>query len=222
MIILYGLPENVAVSPTRLAVVDDHPFMREGVVRFFADVPGIEVVASAGTAEDLAGGFDVLLLDLYLAEGKPSLPAVSHWSRTARVLVMSMSGRQEDVVAALRAGASGYLTKSSEPEEFQAAVTTVAAGGFVLGNGLAGILRGQLAAPASALTGRPALSPRESEVLAHLARGRTRRQAATRMGVAESTVDTLVKRIRVKLGLGNLADLVRAADELGLHLPEDG
>ncbi|MFF5210055.1 response regulator [Streptosporangium sp. NPDC000396] len=205
----------------KLAVVDDHPFMREGIVRFFEQSTEVTVVAGAPTAEGLPDELDVLLLDLYLENGRPSIPQIQQWSATVRVLVMSVSGEQADVVAAIQAGASGYLTKSSEPAEFHAAVVSVAAGGFVLGSGLAGILHGQLAAPASPLAGRPELSPREKEVLAHLAKGRTRRQTATRMGVAESTVDTLVKRIRVKLGLGNLADLVRAAHELGLRPPEE-
>ncbi|MEU0564786.1 response regulator transcription factor [Nonomuraea sp. NPDC005983] len=199
--------------------MDDHPFMREGITRFFEQSAQVAVVASTADPGQVPHEVDVLLLDLYLENGRPSLPVIADWSARARVLVMSVSGEQADVVAAIQAGASGYLTKSSEPAEFHAAVVSVASGGFVLGSGLAGILHGQLSVPASPLAGRPALSPREAEVLAHLAKGRTRRQTAGRMGVAESTVDTLVKRIRVKLGLGAMADLVRAADELGLRPP---
>ncbi|MGW2157629.1 LuxR C-terminal-related transcriptional regulator [Nonomuraea sp. NPDC001699] len=193
--------------------------MLEGITRFFEQSSQVTVVASTADPAKVPHEADVLLLDLYLQNGRPSVPVIADWSARSRVLVMSVSGEQADVVAAIQAGASGYLTKSSEPAEFHAAVVSVASGGFVLGSGLAGILHGQLATPSSLLAGRPALSPREAEVLAHLAKGRTRRQTASRMGVAESTVDTLIKRIRVKLGLGAMADLVRAADELGLRPP---
>jgi two-component system, NarL family, nitrate/nitrite response regulator NarL len=226
----------------RVAIVDDHPVARQGVEHIVATVPEVRVVASTASVEELEAALggqgeggdlgdlvDVVVLDLYLDGEEPALAAVERLAARTRVLVMSASRRPGDVLGAIRAGASGYLTKQSSTAMFVAAIQAVAAGGFSLSSKLADILQAELAQPAGAgaavagaggqagsgeRRGRPVLSPREQEALGYIARGFTHAQTATRMGVTKATVDTYVERIRHKLQAGNKADLTRSAIEL--------
>ena len=158
---------------------------------------------------------DVVVMDLYLDGDSPSLSAVAELAGAARVLVMSASGRPADVLGAIQAGASGYLTKRASPELLTSAVETLAAGGFSLSADLADVMQAALlersGAPATAGKPAPQLSPRETETLRLIASGLTHSQIATRIGVTKATVDTYVERIRAKLQVGNKADLTRAA-----------
>jgi DNA-binding NarL/FixJ family response regulator len=199
----------------RLAIVDDHPIARYGVERIFDSCPQVTVACSVGSVGDLSvtgPGPDVIILDLYL-DGPPRLTAVAIETLTARcpVLVMSASARTADVLAAIRAGAAGYLVKQATDDAFTEAVATVAAGGFYVSPQLADVIDAGMCQ--GAVTA--ALSPREQETLRYIAQGFTQAQTAVRMGVSPGTVDTYVKRIRAKLGAGNKADLTRRAVELG-------
>ncbi|MBO3744440.1 response regulator transcription factor [Streptosporangiaceae bacterium NEAU-GS5] len=213
----------------RVAVVDDHPIARRGIEQVLTETGRTQVVASAASTAALADAFaalaappDVIVLDLYHDAEAPNLEAVAELASTARVLVMSASGRREDVLGAVKAGAAGYVTKHANPEMFLAAVETVAAGGFALSPQLADILQAELGRvhrPASGgarVAGTQELSVREGEALGLIARGFTHSQVATRMGVTKATVDTYVERIRAKLQVGNKAELTRAAlDRMG-------
>ena len=196
----------------RVAIVDDHPIARRGVASALADAGDVEVVASVDSAADLgeAPSIEVVILDLYHDGDEPCLAAVAEWSARTRVLVMSASGRPDDVLRAVRAGAGGYITKRAQPALFVAAVQTVAAGGFWLSSQLADIVLSRPEPPAPAAP-HGHLSPREEQTLDLIARGYTHAQAATRMGVTKATVDTYVERIRAKLQVGNKAELTRAA-----------
>lgn len=210
----------------RVAIVDDHPIARRGIEQVLSAVDGVGVVASVASAGELVTSLvegpppDLVVLDLYLDGDEPSLRAVAELSACTRVLVMSASGRPADVLGAIRAGASGYLTKHADPMMIVAAVETVAGGGFSLSSELADIIQAELITPGSV---RPhglratQLSPREEQVLGFIAQGLTHGQTATRMGIRKATVDTYVERIRSKLQVGNKAELTRAAMErLGL------
>jgi DNA-binding NarL/FixJ family response regulator len=206
-----------------VAIVDDHPLVRRGLESVLAEVPDIEVSLSAGSPEELTAGPaagreppDVVLLDLYLRDDTPCLSLIGRLRALMKVLVISASGRPADVVGAVRAGASGYLTKLSETAALVAAIRTVTRGGFALSSELADILQAELARPAAGRAKAPSreaglLSPREREALDLIARGFTHSQAASRMGVSKATVDTYVERIRAKLQVGNKAELTRAA-----------
>jgi DNA-binding NarL/FixJ family response regulator len=205
----------------RLAVVDDHPVARLGITALLADVGDLTVAASVATVAELprdAQGrvdADLLLLDLYQADGRPALSAITELSGQLPVLVLSASRAPADVLAAMQAGACGYLTKQAGAEGYATAIRTVAAGGFYLSAQLADLIQ-------AATLGQPAarptetLSPREQEALGYIARGFTHQQTATRMGVSKATVDTYIARIRTKLQLGNKAELALAALR---HLP---
>jgi DNA-binding NarL/FixJ family response regulator len=202
------------VADVRVAIVDDHPVTREGVAALLASSPGFEVVASVDdpAAVPRDGSVDVVVLDLYLADGRPSTPAVTEMATWARVLVMSASRAPADVLAVVRSGASGYVTKDTGKETLLAVLATVAAGGFSLSPQLADVLAAALsAAPAVPDDPSDLLSPREREALDLIAAGFTHAQAAKRMNVTKATVDTYVERIRVKLQAGNKAELTRIA-----------
>lgn len=151
---------------------------------------------------------------MYLRSQEPALGAIRALSASQRVLVISASGRQSDVLAALKAGAQGYLTKDADDEEVTHAVRTVAGGGFYLSASVANFLQSDLEDHRP--TGLAVLSPREELTLSYIARGFTHAQTATRMNIRPATVDSYIERIRGKLGLGNKADLTRMAIELNL------
>ena len=209
--------ETETGSVVRVAIVDDHPVVRWGLEHVFQRRPGVRVVCSVDSLQELeatSADPDVVILDLYLSEGRPSLDVVEVLATRCRVLVMSASGRPEDVVAAIKAGADGYLTKDADDDAFFTGVEQVAAGGFFLSSQLADMLHAGLD-QGEAASKDPPLAPREEETLRYIAQGFTHAQTASRMGVSQATVETYIKRIRGKLGLGNKADLTRKAIELG-------
>ena len=205
------------MTAIRVAIVDDHPVARWGVEHILESWPDLWVVCSVGSLEELAAStaeVDVLILDLYLHGDGPALQAIRELTAHRRVLVMSASTSRGDVLAALRAGADGYLSKQASDDAFVAAVRQVAGGGFYLSSQLADMLQAGLERW-DVTAGAVRLAPREEEALEYIARGFTHAQAARRMGVSPATIDTYVKRIRQKLGIGNKADLTRKAMELG-------
>ena len=196
----------------RVAIVDDHPVARYGLAAILSAVEDMEIAATVAACAELpldesgAVAADLVILDLYLSGGTPALGDVTRLSAQRPVLVVSASRAPADVLAAMRAGASGYLTKHAARDAYVTAIRSVAGGGFYLSAQLADLLH--------AATGTPrqtGLSPREQEALAYIARGFTHQQTATRMGVSKATVDTYIARIRTKLGLGNKAELALAA-----------
>lgn len=207
----------------KVLIVDDHPVTRWGVEHLLSRHGDFEVVASVASLAEVptgpdAGSVDVVVLDLYLGVPEPALGAVTTLAAEHRVLVISASASRPDVLAALRSGADGYLTKDTDDAEFLAGVRTVAGGGFCLSSSVADVLEAHLEAKSSP---EPELSARESEALGYIARGFTHAQTAHRMGISASTVDSYVERIRRKLGLGNKAELTAKAIELRLAGPED-
>lgn len=192
----------------QVAVIDDHPLALRGVADIFRTHPDIRVVCAVASVEEFmatTSRTDVVILDLYLATGRSTRATIATMARRCAVLVMSASTKPADVVAAVQAGAGGYLTKQAEPAAFVEAVHTVADGGFYMSSRLADIVHRE------AHCGVSRLSSREEEALGYIAQGYTQAQAARRMGVSPATVDTYVKRIRQKLHAGNKADLARRA-----------
>jgi two-component system, NarL family, nitrate/nitrite response regulator NarL len=197
-----------------VGIVDDHPVVRHGMSHLLGQWSEITVVSSGATVGELGstGSLDVVVLDLYLGTDQPALESVALLAASTPVLVVSASARPDDVLGAIRAGASGYLTKDCQLELLAGGVLAVASGGFALSCELADIVRS--AQPRDTDGSSPAqvrLSPREEQTLSYIARGFTHDQIATRLGIRKSTVNTYVERIRDKLQVGNKADLTRAA-----------
>ena len=215
----------------RVMVVDDHPMWREGVARDLTEA-GFEVVATAANGRDAITRFpaarpDVLVLDLQIpepngvavtAEGVRQDPAV-------RVLILSASGEQQDVLEAIKAGATGYLVKSASRAELVDAVRRVALGDTVFTSGLAGLVLGEYRrlseTPTAAKDETPRLSERETEVLRLVAKGMSYKQIAERLFLSHRTVQNHVQNTLRKLQLHNRVQLVRYAIEQGLDEVED-
>jgi DNA-binding NarL/FixJ family response regulator len=212
--------------PVRVMVVDDHPMWRDAVARDLAEA-GHEVVATAsGGMQALrlaaAARPDVVVLDLQL----PDMPGVevTRGLRAAdpavRVLVLSASGEQQDVLDAVKAGAIGYLLKSAGRSEFLGAVRRAAAGDAVFTPGLAALVLGEFRRLAAGTPGgdgdTPQLTEREIEVLRMVATGLSYKQIATRLVLSHRTVQNHVQNTLGKLQLHNRVELVRYAIEHGL------
>jgi len=203
----------------RVLVVDDHPVFRDGLAASLAALPDIEVAGVAADGPEAVemastGVADVVLMDLNL----PSMSGVEATARTCAlpdppaVLVVTMVDDDDTVLAAMRAGARGYVLKGSTGEEIAAAVTTVASGGAVFGPGVAAQML-----TAAATIGRPTagtgsayagLTEREAEVLALIGEGRSNQQIARELGLTVKTVQNYVSRILDKL---HVSDRTQAA-----------
>jgi DNA-binding NarL/FixJ family response regulator len=210
-------------------VVDDHPMWRDSVARDLAEA-GYEVVATAADGAQALRVFsaarpDVVVLDLQLPDmsGVEVTTALRAVDPAVRVLVLSASGEQQDVLDAVKAGAAGYLLKSAAREEFLDAVRRTAEGDAVFTPGLAALVLGEFrrmaTAPAAGGAGGPdvpTLTERETEVLRMVATGLSYKQIATRLVLSHRTVQNHVQNTLGKLQLHNRVELVRYAIEHGL------
>ena len=214
---------------TRVMVVDDHPMWREGVARDLGD-RGYDVVATAGDAAAAARIAetvrpDVVVMDLQLGSGSgvDATREVLARSPATRVLVLSASAEQPDVLDAVKAGASGYLVKSASLDELEDAVRRTADGDAVFSAGLAGLLLGEYRRLRDAPEpDAPILTDRETEVLRLVARGLTARQIAHRFTLSHRTVENHVQNTLRKLQLHNRVELTRYAIEQGLTTDDPG
>ncbi|HZP52628.1 response regulator transcription factor [Actinocrinis sp.] len=220
--------DGAPTTPVRVMVVDDHPIWGNAVARDLAEA-GYDVTAVVGEGTQAirvapAARPDVVVLDLQL----PDLSGVEVVRRliatdpAIRVLMLSASGEQQDVLDALKAGALGYLVKSAKAAELIEAVARTAAGDPVFTVGLAGLVLGEyrrLAAAPDAPVDTPRLTERETEVLRLVAKGLSYRQIAERLVVSHRTVQNHVQNILGKLQLHNRVELTRYAIEQGLDSP---
>jgi DNA-binding NarL/FixJ family response regulator len=211
---------------TRVMVVDDHPMWRDGIARDLTTA-GYDVVASVGEGVQAirvapATAPDVVILDLQLPDrsGVQVLAGLHAVLPNVRVLVLSASGEQQDVLDAVKAGATGYLVKSASAAEFLDAVARTAAGEAVFTPGLAGLVLGEYrrlaAAPVRAAEAAPRLTERETQVLRLVATGVSYRQIADQLHLSHRTVQNHVQNTLTKLHLHNRAQLVRYAMQQGL------
>jgi DNA-binding NarL/FixJ family response regulator len=207
-------------------VVDDHPMWRDAVARDLAE-EGFEVVATAATGSEAirrarAARPEVVVLDLNIPtpNGVEVTSSLMSFDEPPRVLVLSASGEQLDVLDAVKAGATGYMVKSASRQELVTAVQRVAAGDTVFTPGLAGLVLGEFrrlsVAPTAAGSDTPRLTERETEVLRLVAKGLSYKQIAERLCLSHRTVQNHVQNTLRKLQLHNRVQLVRYAIEHGL------
>lgn len=220
---------DAAAPPIRVLVADDHPMWRDAVARDLADA-GYDVVGTAAdgraaVVRTLAARPDVLVLDLNLplVHGVDVCRAVREGEPDVRILILSASGEHDDVLQAVKEGATGYLLKSAAREEFLAAVAATAAGRAVFTPGLAGLVLGEYRRIAAeqrrADPPAPQLTPREIEVLRLVATGMSYREIAETLSISHRTVQNHVANTLGKLQLHNRVQLTRYAVDQGLSDP---
>ncbi|MDV2478465.1 response regulator [Rhodococcus zopfii] len=208
-------------------VVDDHPIWRDAVSRDL-EAAGFRVVAGAdsvGTAGRRAAAVRpaVVLMDMSLPDGSgtDATVAVLRASPATRVLVLSASSERDDVLGAVKAGASGYLVKSASASELVEAVAATAAGQAVFTPGLAGLVLGEYRRMSATADRRspapPTLTDRETEVLRFVAKGMSAKQIAAKLTLSHRTVENHVQATLRKLQLANRVELTRYAIEQGLE-----
>jgi DNA-binding NarL/FixJ family response regulator len=205
------------VTPLRVLVVDDHPLFTAGVTALLSSVEDTEVVATAADGEAAVREAtlarpDVVLMDLNLpgTSGLEATRRIAKASPESVVLVLSMLDDDESVLAAMRAGARGYVLKGAGQEELLAAIRAVAAGGAVFGAAVAGRMLAALDAPAPA-PAFPGLTEREAQVLSLMAEGRDNREIAAALQVSWNTVANHVSHILTKLQARDRVDAVLRA-----------
>lgn len=201
----------------RLLIADDHAIVREGLRRILAAEPAFEVVGEARDGHEAlaavrAGGFEVLILDLSMPGrgGIELLRQAKSERPELRVLVLSMHAEDQYAVRAIRAGASGYLTKDTAATQLVAALHRVASGGLFITPAVAEALALGLQSAGDGLPHKR-LSDREHEVFVLLAGGASVTEIAARLRLSVKTVSTHKTHILEKMGLGSLAELVRYA-----------
>jgi DNA-binding NarL/FixJ family response regulator len=209
------------VSEIRVVVCDDHPVYRRGLRALLAEVEGITVVGEAGDGETALDAVasadpDVVIMDLHLpgASGVETTRRLLARTPGLGVLVHTMFEDDTSLVAALQAGARGYVVKGADHGEVVAAIEAVARGEVLLGRAVSGRLGAALAAPA----GRPfrELTDREFEVLEQLARGWSTERIAAAQFLSPKTVRNYVSAILAKLGVATRAEAIVRAKDAGL------
>jgi DNA-binding NarL/FixJ family response regulator len=210
----------------RVMVVDDHPMWRDAVERDLQDA-GFDVVAVAADGTQAINRFraarpQVVVLDLQIpGPGGVEVTAdvLSH-DPSARVLILSASGEHQDVLEAVKAGATGYLVKSASRQELLEAVRRVAAGDSVFTPGLAGLVLGEFRRMNEGGDDEPQpeneLTARETEILKMVAKGMSYKQIADRLVLSHRTVQNHVQNTLRKLQMHNRVELTRYAIARGL------
>ncbi len=199
----------------RLAIADDHPIVREGLRRIASEDAGISVMGEASTGAELfrllaEEAVDVVLLDVSMpgATFVETLRELREQHPSIKVLVLSVHPEDQWAMRALRAGASGYLTKDHSPEQLVEAIRRVSRGGKYVSESLAESLAGMMD-NGRARAPHERLSDREFEVLRALGSGMTVKDVADQLRLSAKTVSTYRVRLLEKMGLKSKADLVR-------------
>jgi len=225
---------SISAAPIRILVVDDHTLFRRGLTALLARDPKLQVVgdaADAGEALRRAQELqpDLILLDNHLpgVNGVDALPGLREAVPGVRILMLTVSEDEEDLAAALRGGASGYLLKTIEGDALVGAIVRAMRGESVVAEEMTGKLvaaycdaaaapvrgAGEAAEPASPLA---TLSPREQQILRAIARGASNKEIGRELGIAETTVKIHVQHVLRKLDVSSRVQAAVIASEHGL------
>ncbi|MFB7146392.1 response regulator [Agrobacterium sp. 16-172Ci] len=207
----------MTVHPIRVLLIDNHPLVLDGLRAVLETyehlaVVGTAVSAMAGIDAAVAARPDVVLMDINMPQinGIDALELFKEKQLSARVLMLSMHDSREYISTSVMYGAAGYILKDVATEEIVAAIETVAAGGTYFSSGVRDVLM-------EGSSGRlKALTTREQEVLLLIARGKSNRDAALALDIAERTMETHRKNIKRKLDIATTAGLIRYAIDNGL------
>ena len=203
----------IAPATTRIMLIDDHPLVRDGLRARLETVPGLEVVAEAGNAEEALVAAAQHQIDLTLMD--INMRGINGIELTARfhalhpeiaVLILSMHDKAEYGMQSIQAGARGYVLKDAPSQDIVHAIETVRSGGIYYSAALAR----QLTQP---LPVRELLTQREREVLQHIANGESNKQIARELDLSVRTVETHRLNIKRKLNIDGQAELIKFAVE---------
>jgi DNA-binding NarL/FixJ family response regulator len=219
-----GAAHTPGKPPIRVIVADDHPVFRSGLRAMVEDAQGLEFAGEARDGQEAlalcrAAPPHVVLMDLRMpgTSGVTATAALAAELPDVRVLMLTMLEDDTSLVAALRAGARGYILKGAAPDEIVAAIRSVAAGHALLGADLAGRLARLVARGAGQRPYPfPELSSRERDVLNLLAAGHSNPVIATRLGLSEKTVRNNVSTVLVKLRAPDRPAAIIRAREAGI------
>lgn len=197
----------------KLLIVDDHPVVRQGIRQILAEAADIIVAdeatsGAAAIAKCQRGGWDAILLDLSMpgSDGLEVLKQLRREHPALPILVLSMHPEDQFALRAIRAGASGYLTKDSAPEELVNAIRRVVQGGHYLSPWLSERLAREIA-NGTATSPHEQLSDREYQVMLRIASGKTTKEIADELSLSPKTVSTYRLRLSQKMGLAGEAEL---------------
>lgn len=218
-----------SLPPIRILVVDDHTLFRRGLMALLAREPAFDVVgdaADAGEAQRRAQELqpDLILLDNHLpgVRGVDALPSLREAAPAARVLMLTVSEDEQDLAAALKGGAAGYLLKTIDGDALASAIRRAMRGEHVVATEMTGKLVAALKGdvppapptPAAALLAQ--LSPRERDILRGIARGASNKEIGAELGIAETTVKIHVQHVLRKLDVSTRVQAAVLAANAGV------
>lgn len=210
-------------EPIRIVIADDHPLFREGVAQSLSGVPDFTVVGQAGSGEEafaLVGNLlpDVLLLDVTMPGDGGIVTAgkvAAAWP-VVRIMMLTVSEDQDTLMAALKAGARGYVLKGVTARDLANAVRVVAGGDIYISPALAGGILFELTARKQADDPLTALTDREREILGLVAEGLTNREIGDRLHLAEKTIKHYMTNVLQKLQVRSRVEAALLAQKHGL------
>ncbi|WP_324781084.1 two-component system response regulator NarL [Thiobacillus sedimenti] len=209
-----------AASPHTILIVDDHPLFRKGVIQLIQADPEFRFVGEAPSGREgieLAQRLqpDMILLDLNMKDmdGVEVLRTLKEAGLDSRIIMLTVSDQAEDLIAALQAGADGYLLKDTEPEDLMQQLAEAARGKITISERLTQLLVVSLREKSRPVTPSEAgLTEQESRILEHLVDGKSNKLIARDMGIAEGTVKVHVKHLLKKLNLRSRVEAAVWAD----------
>jgi DNA-binding NarL/FixJ family response regulator len=213
------------MSNIRIAVVDDHPLFREGVIRSLSECPGLEIVAEGASrdeaiaiAADVAP--DVLLMDISMpGSGLQAIAGVLEKQPSAKIVMLTVSEASEDLALALRRGAKGYVLKGVGSQVLAEVVRTVASGDTYVAPNLSARLLASLSGAEEKKHPLADLTQREQDVLKLVASGLSNKRIAIALDLHEKTIKHHMTRIFTKLGVTNRTEAALALRDAGVRMP---
>ncbi len=209
-------------SLIRVLVADDHAILRKGIKQILAEIPGVECVDEAANGQEALSKvgkerYDLVLLDIAMPgrSGLDILKQLKTEKPNLPVLILSMHPEEQYAVRALKAGASGYLTKESAPDELIDAVQKILQGGKYVTESLAAWFVSELGKPANKAP-HDTLSDREYEIMCMIAAGKSLTEIGEELALSVKTVSTYRSRVLSKMNMKSNADLTRYALENSL------
>ncbi len=210
------------MSPTNLIVVDDHALFRRGLISLLSEMPDFQVIGEASNGHEALQVIekmqpDIVLLDINMPimNGIEALNEIRKLNPVPKVLMLTISQNDEDLIGAIVAGANGYLLKNTEPDILRNTILQVVAGNSVLAPEVTARVF-QAVRRSQSDRSRGLLSDREVEVLGCLARGQTTAQIAGALFISENTVKTHIRHILEKMEVNNRAEAVARAAQMDL------